>query len=173
MAPRATRNRWLSHPPCSAGPGGVLRAPLSLRRARVLVYAAPALLLLIAAGTPAAWGWLSRRHRLAPAVLPLLFLPPLLEAGHAVVVPWPRGHSRRRSLCLAHRQNTDVVEGNDWTHQYYFRRLGSAFRPTAVADASAGRCWIVFTEERSATERLPAAMSQGPAGWVAVEQQRL
>ena len=70
---------------------------------------------------------------------------------------------------LAHRQPTDLVEGNDWTHQYYFRRLGSAFQPNAVTDA-AGRCWIVYTEERPAADRLPAAMSQGPVGWVAVQR---
>lgn len=63
--------------------------------ARVLVYAAPALVLLIGAGTPPAWDWLQRRHRLAPAGLALLFLPPLYAAGHAVVFPW-RGRTPPR-----------------------------------------------------------------------------
>ncbi len=139
--------------------------------ARVLVYAAPALVLLIATGTPVAWDWLRRYHRLAPAALALLFLPPLIAAGRASVFSWPRADTAgAAAYVLAHRQTTDLVEGNDWTHQYYFRRLGSAFQPTAVADTTAGRCWIVYTEERPSAERLPSAMSQGPAGWVAVER---
>jgi hypothetical protein len=139
--------------------------------ARVLVYAAPALVLLIATGTPVAWDWLRRYHRLAPAALALLFLPPLIAAGRASVFSWPRADTAgAAAYVLAHRQTTDLVEGNDWTHQYYFRRLGSAFQPTAVADTTAGRCWIVYTEERPSAERLPAAMGQGPAGWVAVER---
>ena len=139
--------------------------------ARVLVYAAPALVLLIAAGTPVAWDWLRRYHRLAPAGLALLFLPPLLAAGRAAIFSWPRADTAgAAAYVLAHRQPTDLVEGNDWTHQYYFRRLGSAFQPSAVTDAATGRCWIVYTEERSSGERLSAAMSHGPAGWVAVER---
>jgi Dolichyl-phosphate-mannose-protein mannosyltransferase len=139
--------------------------------ARVLVYAAPALVLLIAAGTPAAWDWLRRYHPLAPAALAILFLPPLLAAGRAVIFSWPRADTAgAAAYVLAHRQRTDIVEGNDWTHQYYFRRLGSAFQPTAVTDAATGRCWIVYTEERPPTERLPAALSHGPPGWVAVER---
>jgi hypothetical protein len=139
--------------------------------ARVLVYAAPALVLLIAAGTPVAWDWLRRYHRLAPAGLALLFLPPLLAAGRAVIFSWPRADTAgAAAYVLAHRQPTDLVEGNDWTHQYYFRQLGSAFQPSAVIDAATGRCWIVYTEERSSAERLPAAMSHGPAGWVAVDR---
>ncbi len=139
--------------------------------ARVLVYAAPGLMLLIAASTPAAWDWLRQRHRLAPAALALLFLPPLLAAGRAAIFSWPRADTAgAAAYVLAHRQMTDPVEGNDWTHQYYFRRLGPAFRPAAITETAAGRCWIVYTEERPAAERLPAAMSHGPVGWTAVDR---
>ena len=139
--------------------------------ARVLVYAAPALLLLIAAGTPVAWDWSRRRHRLAPVALMLLFLPPLLEAGHAVVAPWPCADTAdAAAYVLAHRRSTDPIMGNDWTHQYYFRRLGSAFQPMAGGEAKADRCWIVYTEERPAAARLADAMRQGPAGWTAVQR---
>ncbi len=139
--------------------------------ARVLVYAAPALVLLIGAGTPVAWDWLRRCHRLAPAALAPLFLPPLFAAGRAVIFSWPRADTAgAAAYVLAHRQATDLVEGNDWTHQYYFRRLGSAFQANAVTDTATDRCWIVYTEERPAAERLPAAISQGPTGWIAAER---
>jgi hypothetical protein len=139
--------------------------------ARVLIYAAPALILLIGAGTSIAWDWLRKRHRFAPAALTLLFLPPLTAAGRAAVFSWPRADTAgAAAYVLAHRQTTDVISGNDWTDQYYFRRLGSTFQPTAVTDTTASRCWIVYTEEPQSAPRLPAALSQGPAGWVAVER---
>ncbi len=67
--------------------------------ARVLVYAAPAFVLLVGAGTPPAWDWLRRRHRLAPAALALLFLPPLYAAVHLRrLAVGPGGHGRRLRL---------------------------------------------------------------------------
>ena len=56
---------------------------------RIMVYAAPAVVLLIGAGTAAAWERLGRLHRLAPAALVLLFVPPVYAAAKAVVFPWP------------------------------------------------------------------------------------
>ncbi len=138
--------------------------------ARVLVYAAPALVLLVGAGTPAAWDWLRRRHRLAPAGLALLFLPPLYAAGHAVVFPWARADTASACAYVAsHREPADAVAGNDWTHRYYFRRLGPAFHADGVADTG-DRCWVVYTAEQPAPERLAGAVGRGPAGWVTVEK---
>ena len=138
--------------------------------ARVLVYAAPALALLIAAGTPPAWDWLRRRHRFAPAALALLFLPPLYAAGLRVVRPWERADTAGACAYVENRrQPTDPVAGNDWTHQYYLRRLGAAFHAAPMADA-ADRCWVVYSAEQPAEERLKGALGMGPAGWVAVER---
>ena len=138
--------------------------------ARVLVYAAPALVLLVGAGTPPAWDWLRRRHRLAPAGLALLFLPPLYAAGHAVVFPWARADTAAACAFVeSHREPADAVAGNDWTHRYYFRRLGPAFHPNGIADAE-DRCWIVYTAEQPAPERFAGAVGRGPPGWVTVEK---
>ncbi len=138
--------------------------------ARVLVYAAPALVLLIGAGTPPAWDWLRQRHRLAPAALALLFLPPLVAAGQRVVRPWERADTASACAYVAsHREPGDAVAGNDWTHQYYFRRLGPSFHPTPIVDAE-DRCWIVYTAEQRPAERLAGAVGMGPAGWVVAER---
>ena len=138
---------------------------------RIMVYAAPAVVLLIGAGTAAAWEWLGRRHRLAPAALVLLFLPPVYAAANAVVFPWPTADFAGASAYVeARRLPTDVVAGNDWTDLYYFRRLGSAYHTEAVADAP-GRCWVVFSNgDRAADGRLRPAYDMGPAGWVAVDR---
>jgi hypothetical protein len=145
--------------------------------ARVLVYATPALVILIAAGTPPAWDWLGRLHRLAPAALVLLFAPSLITAGHSVVFPWPRADTAGAAAYVAaHREPTDAIAGNDWTHQYYFRRFGSAFHPAGTADAPGDRCWIVYTAEFPADypeeKRLQDACSMGPAGWIAAERKQ-
>jgi hypothetical protein len=138
--------------------------------ARVLVYAAPALVLLIGAGTPPTWDWLKRRHRLAPVGLALLFVPPLYAAGHAVVVPWARPDAAGAcNYVIAHRGPRDAVAGNDWTHQYYFRRLGFQFHPDGIADAK-DRCWIVYTAELPPAERFAGAVGMGPPEWVVAER---
>lgn len=136
-----------------------------------MVYATPAIVGLVAAGTPQAWDWLSRRHRLAPAGLVLLFLPPLVASGYSVAFPWIRADTAGAAAYVAtHRQPDDVVAGNDWTHAYYFRRLGPAFQVAPATEAQGDRCWVVYTEECPKEKRLQDAVNNGPAGWVAVEQ---
>ncbi len=138
---------------------------------RIMVYAAPAVVLLVGAGTAAAWEWLGRRHRLAPAALVLLFVPPVYTAAKAVVYPWPTADFAGASAYVESRRlPTDVVAGNDWSDLYYFRGLGSAYHGEAIADAP-GRCWVVYsTGERAADGRLKGAYGMGPAGWVAVDR---
>jgi hypothetical protein len=139
--------------------------------ARVLVYAAPAVILFIAAAAPPVCDWLRRRHGLAPAALCLLVVPPLYAAGRAVVFPWERADTAGACAYVrAHRWPTDLVVGNDWTHLYYFRRLGRAFRYTSAGDAAGDRCWIVFSAEYPPEQRLKEALAAGPPGWVAVER---
>ena len=78
-----------------------------------------------------------------------------------------RGRTRPAACAFveSHREPADAVAGNDWTHQYYFRRLGPAFHPDGIADAE-DRCWIVYTAEQPAPERFAGAVGRGPAGWV-------
>ena len=139
--------------------------------ARVLVYATPALAALIAAGTPPVWDWLGRVHRLAPAALALLFLPSLATALYSVVFPWTRADTAGATAYIAaHREPTDVIAGNDWTLQYYFRRLGAVFHPEATADAPGDRCWIVYAAEYPTEKRFQDACGMGPPGWIASER---
>ena len=138
---------------------------------RVMVFAAPALVLLVGAATPPTWDWLRRRHRLAPAALALLFLPPVYAAAKSVIYPWPTADIAGAAAYVnAHRRVDDVVVGNDWTDLYYFRGIGTAYRPNGVSDA-AGRCWVVFSMGMPAPkDRATPASQMGPPGWVAVEQ---
>jgi hypothetical protein len=137
--------------------------------ARVMVFAAPAVALLTAEGAGAALDWT------LPRVRPLVFLllaaaaaPTVWASAHAVAVPWARPDAAGAAAYVeAHRLPGDAVAGNNWTHRYYFRRLGPSFRwlePgwTAAPD---GRCWLVYTEEAPDDVRAAAALRLAPPGW--------
>lgn len=157
---------------------------------RVMVFAAPAALLLIAAGLPALFAWLRRQARFAPLALagPLLF--PALQAGYRVLVPWARLDSAQpAAFVLAHRQADEPVLGTLWEHAYYFRDLGSLYRqiepppnypptPPPTFDCRTGlvdnaavhvnRLWVMtlrnHDEIRAALGRIPQCESWHVAG---------
>src|SRR5262249_44122101 len=69
---------------------------------RVMAFAAPAALLLVAAGLPAAFAWL-KPTRLGPALLAGVLLVPVAQAGYRVVCPWTRAESDR-AAAFVHAQ---------------------------------------------------------------------
>ena len=115
---------------------------------RVDVFAAPALLLLVAAGLPPTFAWLRPRAWAAAVVIGGLLLFPVLQAGYRAAVPWKRLDSATpAAFVLAHRQASEPVVGTLWEHTYYFHRLGPLYRvlypqptepPVPPATASAG-----------------------------------
>lgn len=123
--------------------------------ARVMVYAAPALALLIAAGVPVAWEWLRVRPRWRPglAILIALLLAPVAESAYRVVQPWPRPEcDRAAAYVLAQRQPGDAVAANHWEYEYYFRCLGADFQPVDQQRDSLERLWVVLTGMTPETE---------------------
>src|SRR5437667_3848806 len=89
--------------------------------ARIMVYAVPALLLLIAAGTPLALTWLRERSRFGTLMLVLLLLVPAASAVQHLVVPWGRANCAAASeYVLTHRCPCDLAVGNSWEYLYYF-----------------------------------------------------
>ena len=96
---------------------------------RVNVYAAPALLVLIAAGIGPALAWLRARHRLAPIMLILVLLVPVGQAIGVFIKPWSRLDSKTPiAFVLEHRQPSEPVVGTLWEHAYYCRHLGPLYR---------------------------------------------
>ncbi|MBI1918954.1 MAG: hypothetical protein HYS12_30050 [Planctomycetes bacterium] len=161
--------------------------------ARVMVYATPAIVLLIAAGTLAAFTWLRRRARLGVALLVVALVIPGIEALRVVWSPWPRADVPGAAAWIAaRRQADDRVLGNDWTHHYYFRDLGPLFQSLEdgpsedvgqVADLpellagqrpaprrTSGRRWVVFTAQVPAAERLAIARTFAPDRWQVLER---
>jgi hypothetical protein len=96
---------------------------------RVMVFAAPAVLLLTAAGLPGLFAWLGQRTRLGSWGLAALLLFPAGQAAYRLVVPWPRLDSELpAAFVLRHRQADEPVLGTLWEHTYYFRELGPLYR---------------------------------------------
>jgi hypothetical protein len=171
---KAGQRDWLIL--CAAPVGLNLLAALMQRYpyggARVVVFAAPGLLLLTAAGIPNTLNWLWRRNRVAWLGALLLLLLPVGTAARRVVFPWDEADIPGAvAFVQAERQDGEGVMGNDWTHLYYFRQLGPSFfwvydRPLdRPLEDLPERFWIVVTDSDSAhSGRLDLARAFVP-GW--------
>jgi hypothetical protein len=96
---------------------------------RVLGYAVPAVLLLLAEGIPLAFAWLRSRSRLGVVVLAFLLLLPIGQAAYRVGQPWPRLDSARAAAFVRERlRPRDLVVGTIWDHNYQFRDLGAGYQ---------------------------------------------
>lgn len=139
--------------------------------ARVMVYVAPALALLVAAGAVPVLEWLRQRGRPALAIALILLLLPLGGSLGRLVNPWPRAESDAACAWVLERRNdSDRVVGNDWTCSYYMRHLGELYQAfDKEAFAKSSRAWIVYIGKKPATVRLEEARLQAPTGWQVVE----
>ena len=144
----------------------------------VTVYAAPAVLLLSAAGVVPAWAWLRRRHRLAPLALAALLLAPVGQTAWRLVWPWQRLDAATPAAFVLHARRPDEpVVGFYWEHAYYFRRLGPLYRPhhlaahdppapapISEADLAAGlarRLWVLTPHGADAERAYLATIAPG------------
>jgi hypothetical protein len=137
----------------------------------VLVYAAPAVVLLTGAGVPWVVDRLRERWRWAPGALVALLLAPAALCVYRVVKPWERADCSGASVyVLAHRRPADAVVANHWEYLYYFRHLGPAL--TEFADLfrrPPPRVWLVLSGA-TPRERSDVARHLPPGDWRTVEQ---
>ncbi|HVC92267.1 MAG TPA: hypothetical protein VND64_01190 [Pirellulales bacterium] len=114
---------------------------------RVMVYASPAIVLLVAAGVPPALDWLRARRPITAVALTALLLVPLARAAYYVAVPWPRANcAAAADYVTRSRLPSDQVVSNHWEYLYYFRKLGPAHLPMdQYAPPAEGRVWVVVT----------------------------
>ena len=95
---------------------------------RVLAYAIPAVVLLIAASALPTWQWLLARCRPAAALLAVLLAAPVVSGVYCAAVPRERADAAGATAHVLHYlQNTDAVIANDWEFAYYFRQHGDCF----------------------------------------------
>jgi hypothetical protein len=141
--------------------------------ARVMVYAAPALIVLIGAGLAPVMGWMRQRGRIPAAVCLSLFLLPGVQAIHRVINPWERAETgQASSFVLNQCEPSDLILGNNWTHVYYFHDRGPRFHHFegfATDAREARRAWILYTSQTENEQRVREAMSAVPSGWKVLE----
>jgi hypothetical protein len=115
--------------------------------ARVEVYSLPALALLVAAAVPRTMEWLRKYGQWAPLGLTTLLAAPLVLASYHVVDPWPRADTAGAAAYVqTHRAADDIVAGNGWDFQYYFRDLRPAYQKMEELSAPpAQRVWLIVT----------------------------
>jgi hypothetical protein len=140
--------------------------------ARVMVFAAPALFLLIGEGTPPALRWLRRQRidvgrwagspRLATVPTLLLYAllcVPVARTAFRVAIPWERPDAAAASAyVLAHREADDAVMAGSWEYQYYLRNLGAALLTPQRGGPARPRVWVVLTGKVTSAQRLDVAL---------------
>jgi hypothetical protein len=140
--------------------------------ARVEVFAAPGLALLVGVAVLPLAAWLRERSRWGVVGLALLLLAPLGPALYRAVDPWPRADcAGAAEYVRVHRRPEDGIVGNHWEYFYYFRQVGRAFQPIeAYTLDGIDRLWLVLTggtpdEERDIVEHLPGS-------WQTLQEER-
>jgi hypothetical protein len=89
---------------------------------RVMVFATPACLLLVAAGLAVFFARLRYYGWVGPAALAGICLFPAAQALYRAACPWPRfGSARATSFVRARCRPGELVAGTSWEHEYYFR----------------------------------------------------
>lgn len=128
-----------------------LHGSYPLGATRIMMYAVPAVLLLVAAGITPAWAFLSRwgfRGRLA---LVGLLLVPMGCGVYVLFRPCARLDSATpTAFVLAHRGPEEAVVGTLWEQAYYCRGLGNQYRALVPAPPD--------------PPSLPSAIALGPDG---------
>jgi hypothetical protein len=119
---------------------------------RVMIYAAPAIVLLVAAGIAPCAAWLESRGRFAAGGLAAIVLAPVAAAAVHVAVPWQRADCGSAADFVQQRRlSEDPVIANHWEYRYYFRELGAAFTPLEeFTPRGRSRLWLVVTASTSA-----------------------
>jgi hypothetical protein len=132
---------------------------------RVMVYAAPAVVLLVSAAVPWCLQKLAHRHVWGALPLVAVLILPAARAGYSVVRPWERADCAAAADYVSqHRQQDDLVTANHWEYLYYFRRLGRDFVPIETLAFPRDRMWVVVTGARPA-DREPCLELFATPSW--------
>jgi hypothetical protein len=113
--------------------------------ARVLVYAGPAVLLLVALGFSTVADRLWNRSRPAVALLSLFVLLPVANTANRLVQPWQRAEvDEAAEFVLRSHDAGDQVVCNGWEGEYYFRRPPTTVQFVRAGDPAVERpVWLV------------------------------
>ena len=120
--------------------------------ARTMVFAMPAISLLIGFGIQRASEWMGNsqpRAWLASGIIAVPILATLLWSIYRIWIPWPRANtSGAAAYVLEHRAKAEPVTANHWEYEYYFRGIDGSFYPDLDLlreKKLPQRYWVVLT----------------------------
>ena len=136
--------------------------------ARVCVFAAPALVLLVAEGVPVCRDWLRRRSRLGPAVLAVVLVLPVVQTAYRIAVPWPRADFRAAvDYVDSQFRDGDLIASDHWEVLYYTRgREERVCEPSEIGGRRPARVWVLTGTDPGVGE---SRLRQVPPDWQRVD----
>ncbi len=139
---------------------------------RVMVYASPAVVLLLGEGAVRTLDWLWARARPVAVVLVGMLIVPFFYAGVHVLRQGGRPACDRAADYILERLGPgDRVASNAWECKYYFRRLGPAFSTVEeIEQVPVDRLWLV-TVAATPEVRWEMASHETARGWRILNQQ--
>lgn len=137
--------------------------------ARVCVFAAPALILMVTEGMPACWDWLRRWSWVATVPLVIALALPFAQSSYRMVVPWPRADFREAVECTKSQLfDGDMIASDHWEVLYYTR--GHEERvclPSEVGARRPARVWVLTGTDPGVGE---IRFRQVPPDWQRVDE---
>ncbi len=139
--------------------------------ARVLVYASPAVILLLAEGVPPTLAWFRARFRFGVVIVILLLLTPVGQVAYRLFNESGRSDCASASdYVLSQRRPSEVVAGATWEARYYFRSLGADYQEVnELRPDSLDRFWLIAVSA-DAAERRQMAEYYTLGNWQVVRQ---
>jgi hypothetical protein len=139
--------------------------------ARVMVYASPAVLLLLAEGVPPVLAWFRVRFRLGVVILVPLLLTPVGQAVYRLHYQGGRSDcAGAAQYVLSQRRPEEMVVSEAWEARYYFRVLGADYlNEYDLQLASPNRFWLVAVSADS-TQRRQMVEKYTQEHWQVVKQ---
>jgi hypothetical protein len=139
--------------------------------ARVMVYASPAVILLLAEGVPSTLAWFNVRFRYGIIVLIVLLVTPLGQALYRLAIQSGRSDCAGASqYVLSQRRPAEIVASDAWEARYYFRGIGPDYQGTNDHwPVSPNRLWLVAVSA-DAKERRQIAEKYAEENWRVVKR---
>jgi hypothetical protein len=140
--------------------------------ARVMIYASPAVILLLAEGVPPTSAWFRERFRFGVVLIIVLLLTPVGQVAYRLFNQGGRSDcASAAQYVLSQRRPSEIVAGGTWEARYYFRNIGADYREVnELRPDLLNRFWLIAVSA-DAGERRQMAEPYTLEKWQVVQQE--